>query len=118
MALQLQQNMGITDRVVRGLLGSVMLVNGLRHLGNSKVRKVEAAVGGAFLTYGITGFDPLLSAFGATTIAGTENNVFNQLRAALPGQGIKPALTQFVKPKKQVKPFNERTTLSEALSIG
>lgn len=118
MAVQLQQNMGTADRVIRGVVGTFLLANGLQHIGNSPLRKVEASVGGAFLAYGITGFDPLLSAFGATTIPGNELNVLNLARHALPGQGIKPSLTENVKPRKPLKSYKNNVPLSEALAIG
>ena len=113
------QNMGPTDRVVRGVMGAAMLWNGLQYFGNSPGRKIETFMGGAFLVYGLTGFDPLLKAFGATTIGGRENNVLNRFRAMLPGPGIKPALTDYVKPKKPLlRLFREDLPLSKATAIG
>ncbi len=118
MAIQPQPNMGITDRMVRGTLGSALLLNGLRHIGDSRVRQMEALIGGAFLAYGVTGFDPLLAALRVNTIAGTETNVFNMIRHSMPGQGIRPILTQYVSPKKPLRPFDESIPLAQALSIG
>jgi hypothetical protein len=117
MAAMIQQNMGTMDRIVRGVMGSAMLLNGLRHLGHSPVRKIESGIGGAFLVYGLTGFDPLLAAFGANTRPGSETNVWNLIRHALPGQGIKPSLTQYVAPQKPMRPFEENISVSEALVI-
>lgn len=117
MVVHVQQNMGPTDRLVRTIAGSLLLLNGFQHIGNSPLRKIEAVIGGLFLTYGATGFDPLLSAFGASTIAGKNNNIFNLIRAAFPGQGIKPILTQYIIPKKPLRPFNEEIPIASALSI-
>lgn len=117
MTLTRQKNMGKMDRIVRGTLGAVLLLNGLRNLGNSPLRKIETLIGGAFFAYGVSGFDPLLSAYGASTIPGRENSLWNLFRQALPGQGIKPTLTQYVLPKGDIKRFNENTTIAEALAV-
>jgi hypothetical protein len=100
---QITPNMGRTDRIVRGTLGGWMLLNGLAHLaGGGWWRRIESLVGGAFLVYGITGFDPLLKRFGASTIPGTENNIMNQIKHAAPGQGINPMLTQQAVPQQDL----------------
>lgn len=118
MAAKLEPNMGPTDRVLRSLAGSAMLLNGLSHFGNSPIRKLETAIGGAFLVYGLSGFDPLLKAWGASTLPGAENNLWNHIRSAMPGQGIRPILTQRVQPRKPMKPFLEDVPFREALTIG
>jgi hypothetical protein len=118
MAMQLQQNMGTADRLIRGLLGSTMMLNGLFNLGSSPLRKIEAGLGGLFLFYGISGVDPLLSVFGATTIPGSEGSILNRMKHALPGPGIQPQLTQDVFPKKTLKPLQAGQPLNRALSIG
>lgn len=87
-------NMGQTDRIVRGIMGGLMLWNGLNNFGLSGIRKLETLVGGAFLFYGITGFDPLLKAFGVSTIPGQENNVMNAAKQAAPSQDVNPMQTQ------------------------
>jgi len=112
------QNMGTADRLIRGLAGAVLMANGLRHIRKSPLRAWETAIGGAFLMYGVSGIDPLLHKVGATTIPGTENSVWNQIRATLPGQGIKPILTQNVIPRSEVKPFPDNVPISQALAIG
>jgi|GEM_PF-5315329 len=112
------KNMGTADRLIRGIAGAAILMNGLSHIRKSPLRKLEVAIGGAFLLYGISGIDPLLKQAGATTIPGTENSVWNQIRAALPGQGIKPILTQNVLPRFEVRPFPDSLPISQALAIG
>jgi len=104
MKFSLSKNMGIADRSIRGVAGFVMLMDGILHP-TSSLRQVESLVGGAFLLYALTGYDPLLALTGASTQAGKENNVLHQIKAALPGQGIQPVLTQNVLPRVAVKPF-------------
>jgi hypothetical protein len=87
-------NMGTTDRIVRGIMGGLMLWNGLNHLRYSGFRKLETLVGGAFLVYGITGFDPLLQAFGVSTIPGNENNVLKVAKEKAANQGITQQQTE------------------------
>ena len=100
--MNMTQNMGKTDRMVRGMMGGAMLLDGLMHIGNSTGRRVETLIGGAFLFYGATGFDPLLKAFGVSTIPGTENNLMNRLKQATPGQGVNPMMTQQAVPQGEL----------------
>ena len=111
-------NMGTTDRIVRGIMGGLMLWNGLTHIQDSMGRKIESVIGGAFLIYGLTGFDPLLKAFGVSTIAGTENNLLNVAKQSAPGQGINPILTQQSVPQKETLGMGTDQTLADATAIG
>ncbi len=112
------QNMGATDRLIRGGLGGLMLMNGLPHLiGGSMLRRLETLVGGAFLFYGITGYDPLLKAFGASTIPGAENNIMHQLKQAAPGQGINPMMTQQAVPQQNIAQSTGGQTLADEMAI-
>jgi hypothetical protein len=80
-------NMGKTDRLVRSVLGSWLFMNGMRHrTGGGWFRRMESLVGGAFVVYGLTGFDPLLKLFGASTIPGADDHILNRMKKTVPGQ--------------------------------
>lgn len=117
MTMKMDPNMGKTDRWLRGILGGLMLVNGLRHRG-SMMRRLESVIGGAFFIYGLTGFDPLLKYFGASTIPGAENNALNMMKQALPGQGINPMLTEQASPRKKTKGVDSSRTVSKSFAVG
>jgi hypothetical protein len=110
-------NMGVADRLARGSLGGLLLVNGITHFQNSIFRRWETLLGGAFLVYGLTGFDPLLKFFGASTIPNAENNVLNMIQQIKPGQGMHPQQTEQAIPKQPTRGINTTLTLSEALMI-
>lgn len=111
-------NMGNADRIVRGALGSWLFLNGMRYLFQGGwLRRMESLVGGAFVVYGITGFDPLLKFFGASTIPGAEDNILNRMKQTAPGQGINPRLTQQAIPQKKTNAYNQDKTVAESLSI-
>jgi uncharacterized membrane protein len=111
------QNMGPADRVVRSTLGGAMLVNGLKHLDHSWLRRLETGIGGLFLLYGVTGFDPLLKALGVSTVPGAEDNVLNQLKQVAPGQGINPMLTQQPLPRNVTRKSNIDETIADSMII-
>jgi hypothetical protein len=116
--MNLQQNMGPTDRMIRGGLGALMLLAGLMSRKKTLFRKTESVVGGAFVFYGMTGFDPLLAAFGASTRAGDENHILNMVKSALPGQGYHPKQREQPVPLKEMpSPDFEEQPLAESLSI-
>lgn len=115
--MQMTPNMGVTDRIVRGILGGLMLFNGATHMRKSPARVVEAGVGGAFLLYGITGFDPLLKMFGASTISGAKDNILHRMKQAAPGQGINPMLTQQAIPQKTTRGINPKETAASSTAI-
>jgi hypothetical protein len=98
-------------------LGGLLLINGLSHFRNSAPRRWETLIGGAFLVYGLTGFDPLLKLFGASTIPKAEDNVLNRLKQVAPGQGINPRLTQQAVPKQDTLGMNSDLPVVDALSI-
>lgn len=112
----LTPNMGPIDRIVRGTLGGLLFINGLSHLNNSRIRPLETLVGGAFLTYGLTGFDPLLKKLGASTIGGDEKNILNRLKQAMPGQGINPMLSQQPEPRRTSRRWRGKT-VADALAV-
>lgn len=97
--MAVMKNMGKADRVLRSLLGFLLLLDGLTHFRKGTLRPLEVMTGGAFLVYGVTGFDPLLKRFGVSTIPGTADSLFNLLRQFAPGQGINPILTQQASPR-------------------
>lgn len=78
--MNLTRNMGMNDRIIRGLIGALLLWHGSRSEKPSKLNQVEKVVGGAFVVYGVTGIDPLLAALGVTTIPGDKHNVVNQMK--------------------------------------
>lgn len=117
--MHLNNNMGKADRILRGVLGGVMLLDGMshRHGAVAMLRRLEALTGSAFVLYGLTGFDPLLKMFGASTVPGAENNILNLAKQAAPGQGINPMLTQQPLPKKPVRGINPEKPIADALVI-
>jgi hypothetical protein len=78
------KNIGSIDRIVRGITGLWMVMDGLKNK-NSAVRPMKIIAGGALIANSLTGHCAMLSAFNASSIPGTENNVVNQIRGALPG---------------------------------
>jgi hypothetical protein len=117
MTTTFKPNMGTADRLVRGALGGLLLVNGITHFKHSAPRRWETLIGGAFLIYGLTGFDPLLKLFGASTIPKAKNNILNLLKQTAPGQGINPILTQQALPKRPTLGIDPDIPVSEAFSI-
>lgn len=115
--MQMTQNMGINDRIVRGTLGSLMLANGLMHLRHSPIRWVETVIGGAFTFYGLTGFDPLLKWLGVSTIPGSENHILHVAKQVAPGQGINPMQTQQAVPKQATRGADSEQSVSDAMTI-
>lgn len=75
-----EQNMGLMDRIVRSALGGAMLMWTMNKEQTSAFDKAIGVVGGAFLVYGLTGWDPLLQAFDSTTKAGDDRNVLNKAK--------------------------------------
>jgi uncharacterized membrane protein len=124
MAKRLEQNMGPLDRGVRGGMGAFLLLAGLLMPNKQSgiirtIARIEMALGGAFLLYGVTGFDPLLAAAGATTRKNDENFVVKKMKQALPGQGIHPMSTQQAAPQQSAyrSEFTNRETVRDMLSI-
>lgn len=62
-------NVGMADRIVRLLLGGILLIVGLAHLGGvtGVLSTVLAVVGLVFLLTGIVGMCPLYRLFGIST---------------------------------------------------
>jgi hypothetical protein len=110
--------MGPLDRIIRGVLGSTLLVRGLSNGLGSRWGRFETLLGGAFIVYSATGMDPLLKVFGASTRMGAENNVLNLVRQALPGQGTNPkTLGQAVPQKTPGHRTSAELPLADALAI-
>ena len=65
--INLPKNMGKIDRIIRSAIGGALLANGLNR-GESPLCRLGAIIGGAFLFYGLTGYDPLLQATNSTTL--------------------------------------------------
>lgn len=115
--MKITKNMGGTDRIVRGVLGGLILLNGILNENKSPLKEIEIGIGGAFFLYGLTGFDPLLKAFGASTIPDAENNILHQVRQMTPGKGINPMLTQQAIPRRKVQGINTKKKFADSLVI-
>jgi hypothetical protein len=113
----MQPNMGFSDRLSRGLLGLMLLMDGLQHIRRSAIRPLETIVGGAFVFYGLTGYDPVLKKLGVSTIAGAEDNVLHQFQQVAPGQGINPMLTQQAVPQHDTRGMAPTETVAKATAI-
>lgn len=108
-------NMGTTDRVIRGVIGSLLLINGAKR---NKPSFLFNLVGGSLLTSALWGHDPLLAKLKLSTVTGSSNNIVSKVKAMLPGHGINPILTQELMPKGKVRPYRDRDTVCDALAIG
>ena len=64
----MQQNIGTVDRYLRLTSGILILTGGLQMRRGSLAKSALLAVGAMKITEGITGWCPLLSAFGVTTL--------------------------------------------------
>ncbi len=64
----MQQNIGTVDRYLRLTSGILILTGGLQMRRASLAKSALLAVGAMKITEGITGWCPLLSAFGVTTL--------------------------------------------------
>lgn len=116
--MAIKRNMGKKDRFTRGMMGAYLLAGSLLDRKRfMPIRVAQAGLGGALLIYGITGFDPFLKLFGASTLSGAEDNVINQLKQIFPGQGINPALTQQAVPQKKTYGINLAKTIADSLAI-
>lgn len=80
--MNLPQNMGMTDRLVRSALGGMLMMSGLDHMNHPFYSRITMGIGGAFIFYGLTGFDPLLKLFGVTTHPGDTNNVIDKVKSS------------------------------------
>jgi len=76
--LNLPQNMGQMDRIIRSAIGGALLANGLFRP-TSMLYRLGGLIGGAFIFYGITGYDPLLQAADTTTLPEDTNNLMNKV---------------------------------------
>ncbi|HEY9686194.1 MAG TPA: DUF2892 domain-containing protein [Coleofasciculaceae cyanobacterium] len=83
----IEQNMGILDRIVRGTIGGMLVMNFIHGLSDREeleevdtLSRISGIVGGAFVIYGLTGWDPLLKIFNTNTQPGNLQNLFNRTR--------------------------------------
>lgn len=77
--LNLPHNMGQMDRIIRSAIGGALLMNGLTRP-TSLLCRIGALIGGAFIFYGITGYDPLLQATDTTTLPHDNKNLIQKAR--------------------------------------
>jgi hypothetical protein len=83
----IEQNMGIMDRIVRGAIGGMLVMNFIHSLTDREepeevdtLSRIGGIVGGAFIIYGLTGWDPLLKLFNTNTQPGNMQNLMNRTR--------------------------------------
>jgi hypothetical protein len=117
MAITLNQNMGKTDRLLRGCVGSFLLFSSILRKQKIHWRLLSGMWGGMLLLSGFIGFDPLLKKFGASTIPGAENDLANLLKQAVPGQGINPILTQQAVPQERFSKAHTSQDFASATKI-
>jgi Protein of unknown function (DUF2892) len=65
--IDVPQNMGLMDRVIRSAIGGALVMNCVNHP-MSALSKLGGFIGSAFLFYGVTGYDPLLKASKTSTL--------------------------------------------------
>jgi uncharacterized membrane protein len=75
----LPENMGQMDRIIRSAIGGALLVNGLKNP-SSFLCRLGSFIGGAFIFYGITGYDPLLQVTNSTTLPGDKQNLIKKIQ--------------------------------------
>jgi hypothetical protein len=116
--ISLDHNLGLLDRVLRGVLGLSLIMRGASQ---QRVLSPWMVLGGSMLLIpSLTGTDPLLKAFGLSTKAQDENFFMNMMKQVKPGYGVPPLQTQQASPNRE---FLQRThftgkTLADALSVG
>jgi hypothetical protein len=114
MALASTINLGSIDRIIRGLLGTMILQNALSSR-MFKLWKMATAVG--LIYTALKGMCPIMKELGISTVPGQENNLLNQLKQAFPGQGINPIQTEQPKPQNNSQAVNKEKPLAKALVI-
>lgn len=84
---KMEQNMGLMDRIVRSAIGGALVMNWANRESEGKAgpwSRLSGAIGAAFLTYGVTGWDPLLTVAHLNTLPGSERNIARRAQDALP----------------------------------
>jgi hypothetical protein len=66
---RIPKNMGMVDRIARGLIGGVMMLSAITSPRQNLWSRITMFAGGAFMVYGLSGYDPLLSAAGTSTFS-------------------------------------------------
>jgi uncharacterized membrane protein len=112
-----QPNVGSVDRVIRGILGTWLVMTSLNRL-FSVAGILQAASGYGLLASAATGQCAMMRRMHAFTIPGQSNSLMNQLKQAMPGQGINPIQTQQASPKKDTRQTNPDEPLANAYAIG
>ncbi|WP_373532521.1 DUF2892 domain-containing protein [Vampirovibrio sp.] len=110
------QNVGGLDRVIRGIFGTALIYRGISRK-NSLWKGMGLLMGALLAIPSITGHDPVLKQFGASTRFEDENFILNILKKAKPGHGINPILTEQPSPNIAFKPHEKQNTLSDMLAI-
>lgn len=91
--MALSKNIGNMDRLIRGVVGLMLVMDGLKHK-SSLGRQLETLAGGALIANALTGHCSMLSALKASTVPGKDNNILEQVKAKLPNQEKSHKLTE------------------------
>ncbi len=111
------QNVGGLDRLIRGGLGATLILHQGMTRQNDFWKGARLLLGALLFIPSITGHDPLLKQFGASTRFEDENFILNILKKAKPGHGINPKLTEQPCPHIAFKPQEKQNTLCSMLAI-
>jgi|GEM_PF-6101066 len=71
--MEMSQNMGLTDRIIRAAVGGMLF-----SCGKEKKNFFTFGMGLAFIFYALSGWDPLLSLFKTTTHPDDENGLLKK----------------------------------------
>ena len=110
------QNIGTLDRVLRGLVGMWMIMTGIGRL-FTVFGMIQVVSGICLTTSAATGRCAMMKWMNASTIPGQSNNVLNQLKQALPGQGTNPIQTQQASPMRETRRINPDEPAADAFAI-
>ncbi len=116
MTTQIEMNMGVLDRIIRGGLGLYLLLQGIKRLGHGGTSRM--VMGGTLLAHSLSGYDPLLALFKTSTRPEDDKNLFNLKKQFRPGHGDKPRNLQQPVPQQTRMPENSEQTVAEFLAVG
>jgi len=114
--INLNDNMGFYDRLIRGILGIFLIVQGCQS-DNSRKKGLLMLIGMWLTIPSLTGSDPIFQEFNISSKEGDRNHLINLFKKRKPGYSIKPLLTQNAWPTAKAKAISFRKTLAQALAI-
>ena len=109
-------NVGLVDRVIRGVLGTWLVMTSVGRL-FSIAGILQFISGFCLVTSATTGQCSMMRWMNASTIPGQNNNLLNQFKQAMPGQGINPIQTQQAKPQRETRQINPNEPMADAYAI-